>query len=151
MERWRDGEEEKQKVEKSKSNESDLVMVYVHKHQKTSKQGLMFDLTAIETKPAPAKKCAFPGCTNHVVGRGKWCSANCRSKASYHRRRNQGRLPQRIASIQDITTIRRFSEEAADCLIQVRDAAGHEIGDIALDAVWALLVAFNVDLDAIKP
>jgi predicted nucleic acid-binding Zn ribbon protein len=120
------------------------------KHEKLSNQSLLFDLTVIEVKPHSGKKCAFPGCTNPVVGRGKWCSANCRSKASYHRRRNEGRLPQRIASIQDITAIRRFSEEAADCLIQVRDVAGHEVGDIALDAVWALLVALNVDLDAIK-
>lgn len=128
-------------------------MVYVSNHHKPPNQSLMFDLTVLE-KPAQRGKemplCQYPGCGNSVTRAGaKWCSANCRSKASYHRVKANSRLPQRLGAIQDISTIRRFSEETADCLLQIRALVGDEIGDIALDAAWALLVAFNVDLDAV--
>jgi hypothetical protein len=90
--------------------------------------------------------CQYPGCCNPAKGRGKWCSNNCKSKASYHRRKSNNRLSQRLGSYADISTVRRYSDEAADCLIQIRDVAGADIGDIALDAVWSLLVLFKVDL-----
>jgi hypothetical protein len=125
----------------------------IAKRAETSGQTIMFDWTgAVNTppQPKPMPTCQYPGCTNHVPRAGaKWCSEKCRKKASYHRVKANSRLPQRLGALQDISTVRKFSHESADNLLQIRALVGDEIGDMALDAVWALLVAFNVDLDAV--
>ena len=57
---------------------------------------------------------------------------------------------QRFDAYLDIRLIRQISEETADTIMQIMVLYGDNAGNLALDAVWSLLVAAGYDLDKFR-
>lgn len=96
----------------------------------------------------------------HVCGKyfeasrsdAKYCSHTCASKASYRRKQIAKSKSSRLLSVsemQDVATLRKYSQEAADVVERVASVCGTDIAQEVLDGYWALLVALKVDLSPV--
>lgn len=84
-------------------------------------------------------------CGKPILGKrkdAKTCSANCRSKAYYHRKQAERIYKKNVLDMfnqQDINRIRTISEMAADTCNRVAMVGGKELAESVIDGMFDLL------------